>query len=506
MSGFRFSVPALIVGLIFISTFAIFPVVHAGTFDSSIEITTNPTTSCQLSSTEVTIDGTATAGTPPGQIEQYHTQIIWGDGFQDDETEVAAFGAEDPSTRAFSGSHTYSTPGSYIIKARVYHQNPNGNDGQADAIDTIAICIVSPLVITKTADTTFIRAWTWGIDKSADQTALTLSDGQLFSVNYSVTTSAVSLDSAWAVGGNISITNPIGNPTLTVNSVTDILSDATVAVVNCPSTTIASGATLVCTYSAALSDASSRTNTASVDTDIDVLDASSAAVPVTFGSPTTENDECVTVDDTNEAGPQNEVVCSGDAPEVFNYSVTFGKNTTAQVPLLCGANSYTNTASFTTNDSSTIGSDGATITADVACIPGCTLTQGYWKTHNATFKGGAPVDDNWTSVGASAEGTIFSSSINWFNVFWTAPQGGNVWYQLAHQYMAAVLNINNGAGAPSSVSTALPLAQTWLVNNSPTAKLKAKDAANAAGWASLFGSYNEGLIGPGHCSEDSNSI
>ena len=43
----------------------------------------------------------------------------------------------------------------------------------------------------------------------------------------------------------------------------------------------------------------------------------------------------------------------------------------------------------------------AVVPIDVLCVEGCTLTQGYWKTHNVSFKGGASAkaDPTWCEIG-----------------------------------------------------------------------------------------------------------
>ena len=174
------------------------------------------------------------------------------------------------------------------------------------------------------------------------------------------------------------------------------------------------------------------------------------------------------------------------------------------MPLICGVNEYTNTASFVTNDTTATDDASWTINATVACIPGCTLTQGYWKTHNASFKGGAPLDDTWDQILALKEQTPFYlSGGTWFKVFWTPPSGGNAYYQLAHQYMAAKLNSLNGAGMSPAVTTAFNSATTLLTSANPTAIGTLKGAAKN-NWVNLvgtLGNYNEGNAGVPHCSE-----
>ena len=136
----------------------------------------------------------------------------------------------------------------------------------------------------------------------------------------------------------------------------------------------------------------------------------------------------------------------------------------------------------------------------VEVLTGCTLTQGYWKTHSEL--GPAPYDDTWALLAAGASTILPGSSQTWYEVFQTPPKGGNVWYQLAHQWMAAYLNSLTGAAMPADVASALTDAEAWLAAHSPAENLKAKNAPEAAAWASLLGSYNEGEVGPGHCEDE----
>lgn len=149
-----------------------------------------------------------------------------------------------------------------------------------------------------------------------------------------------------------------------------------------------------------------------------------------------------------------------------------------------------------------ITSASVTIPVTVACAQGCTLTQGYWKTHSEF--GPAPYDNTWAQLPNGASTTFFLSGQTWFQVFWTAPSG-NVYYQLAHQYMAAVLNKLNGASSTTAVDAAIASATTFFTTYTPAqAGAFAKSSAarsSALALASTLASYNEGAIGPGHCDQ-----
>ena len=199
-------------------------------------------------------------------------------------------------------------------------------------------------------------------------------------------------------------------------------------------------------------------------------------------------------------------VSVGDTlPKTFGYVRTFGPFTGDQ----CGEHKFPNTASFVTNDTGATGDSSWLVTVTVPCPTGCTLTQGYWKTHSEY--GPAPEDENWYNLGdvdndGTSEGpdeTFFLSGQTWYEVFWTAPKKGNVYYILAHQYQAAVLNILAGADSPQSVDDAIAWAESFFDTYTPTSSFSKTLKNQATKYAGTLGSYNEGDIGPGHCSEDS---
>lgn len=381
--------------------------------------------------------------------------------------------------------------------------------------DSVRILAVLPLLVEKTADTSYDRDWDWTIDKSADQSELDLEEGETATVNYEVALDATSEDLNHSVSGTITITNPVGNPDATVESISDVLDVAGAATVNCAvalPAVLAGGDSLVCTYISA-SDGTDALNEVTVETSGDIP-GGSAAADVNWGEPTNITDECVTVNDTNVNFPGPDViVCESDADKTIEYSVVLGsEGTDADVVLQCGENEHPNVADFVTNDSQETGDDNWSVLANVNCFLGCTLTQGYWKNHSQ--EGPAPYDENWALLGdfdgdsnEEQEGELLAgSTMTWLEVFNTAPKKGNVWLQLAHQWMAAYLNSLTGADVPADVQLALDGAETWLTNHSPDDNLKAADAPEAHEWAELLASYNEGTVGPGHCTEETEEL
>jgi hypothetical protein len=346
------------------------------------------------------------------------------------------------------------------------------------------------VVVKKSATTTYQRQWNWNITKTGDQSNLTLASGQLFPVNYSVTVQAVAVDSKWKVSGQISFQNKSSQPA-TIEAVTDVISGGIIASVDCSKEfpfTLPAGFTQVCSYEAELPDGSDRTNTATVVTSGDVP-GSSVTIPFSFGSPAVELDECITVED-DQFGSLG-TVCASEAPKTFTYTLNVGGQE------VCGEYQFANTASFLTNDTGTKGSAKFIVNFDIPCDGACTLTPGYWKTHSKY--GPAPYDSTWALLGE--DNLFFLSGATNYQVLWSSPSGGNAYYILAHAYIAAKLNILNGASTTSSVDAALSFAESFFNTYSPASTLSRSVRNAAIAQAEVLDNYNNGLIGPGHCSK-----
>lgn len=360
------------------------------------------------------------------------------------------------------------------------------------------------LQVSKTAVTEFDRQYHWDIEKTVKPAELTLSSGQLYDVSYEVTVKTTGYtDGNYRVRGDIVISNPAPMDA-ELTAVIDTLSSLTLDCqsLTVPALTVPAGGTLTCTYTASLPDGETRTNTATVSLRNYTYDYNKVATPaagttsfsgtavVSFASATMhEIDKCVDV--TDNLADRLGTVCVDDAQKTFEYKYTVGPYEA------CGNYEVNNTAKFTTEDKGLTGSASATVKITVPCAVGCTLTQGYWKTHSSY--GPAPYDDNWAKIGENT--SFFRSGKSWYQVFWTAP-AGNVYYNLAHQYMAARLNILNGAD-PAEVSAALAQATTLFETYTPAqvAGLKGNAKLTWTSLASLLDQYNNGYIGPGHCSE-----
>jgi hypothetical protein len=368
------------------------------------------------------------------------------------------------------------------------------------------------LDVTKDADESFGRTYEWSIAKSADQTAVELMPGQQLLVNYSVTVDVIGqTEDGFHVEGDITVTNPNPDRDADLTGVTDAISDFGAATVDCPSLTVLAGDSLTCSYEADLPDDTTRTNTATatqqnydfdsagIGTESGTTDYSGTASIDFTGATVAETDECIDVNDTI-AGSLGTVCVGVDTlPKTFTYSEFVGPYSEAE----CGEHDVPNTADFLTNDTGATGESSWNVHVTVPCPQGCTLTQGYWKTHSEF--GPAPEDLNWENLpgGLGADTEFFLSGQTWYEVFWTAPRKGNAYYILAHQYEAAVLNILNGASSTTEVDAAIAWAEAFFGSHAPTDQLSKAERAAVIQNAGILGSYNEGDIGPGHCTEDS---
>ena len=105
--------------------------------------------------------------------------------------------------------------------AAVYVYNPesNGDTGLTAPINPntlvpyglshMSFCYDYEVKVTKTADTSLTRTWSWDIDKTVAVPDVTLSTGQVYTASYAVTLTATGyVDSDWAAAGTITVLNP----------------------------------------------------------------------------------------------------------------------------------------------------------------------------------------------------------------------------------------------------------------------------------------------------------
>jgi hypothetical protein len=141
-------------------------------------------------------------------------------------------------------------------------------------------------------------------------------------------------------------------------------------------------------------------------------------------------------------------------------------------------------------------------TATVTCATafcdsngGCTFTQGYWKTHGPIPTGN---NTNVWPVSSLMLGTVDYTDLQLQAIFDTPAQGNGL-IALAHQLIAAKLNVASGADE-TDVAAAIAAADA-LIGGLVVPPVGGGSLANAATSAlnGTLTSFNEGTIGPGHC-------
>ncbi|HKI57391.1 MAG TPA: hypothetical protein VKB31_09590, partial [Trueperaceae bacterium] len=175
---------------------------------------------------------------------------------------------------------------------------------------------------------------------------------------------------------------------------------------------------------------------------------------------------------------------ASDGTVTYSYDVVV----TAGASLPCDT-SYplNNTAGIQGAD--TTASLGLTLSTGTCSSPpppsGNVYTQGYWKNHTS--------NPAWADVGGP-DAPFFYSGMSWIELFNTPPSHGNAYIQLAHQYMAAVLNVDSGAAASPDVQAAMSWAYTYFDNasNKPSSYT---DAQQARYYANVLDAYNNSTGG-----------
>jgi hypothetical protein len=129
--------------------------------------------------------------------------------------------------------------------------------------------------------------------------------------------------------------------------------------------------------------------------------------------------------------------------------------------------------------------------------PNCTLTQGYWKTHGP---GGCVAGNNTNEwpVTLLTLGTVTYTDLEVCSILNT-PAAGNGLIVLAHQLIAAKLNVAKGADGTAvaqAIADADALIGGLVIPPVGTGFLAASATSTLTG---TLTSYNEGAIGPGHC-------
>jgi hypothetical protein len=207
------------------------------------------------------------------------------------------------------------------------------------------------------------------------------------------------------------------------------------------------------------------------------------------------------------ASPSTYTVHASYAPPVFNTG-TFWEPLSSFGAACGDALNFAVYAEFVylADDGTVLATQSGTVMSDdrhapynVCCASedlGCTLTQGFWKTH----------PEAWPVASMDIGGRTYSQA-ELLTVLWW-PVRGDASVNLAHQYIAARLNAAAGASTSDSVSGALTSADAWFAANAdadgalPYGVASASANGATGGWlAWSLTSFNEGSTGTPHCDD-----
>jgi hypothetical protein len=143
----------------------------------------------------------------------------------------------------------------------------------------------------------------------------------------------------------------------------------------------------------------------------------------------------------------------------------------------------------------------ATLTVDTGeckpkpANPGCTVTQGYWKNHDWPTHSIWPPSTlaTWPDINGFK---FFDSNMEWPDVLNVEPRG-DAYLILAHQYIAAILNQQNGAYVPEAVRQTLVDAYGYFSLSAAQRSTVSRDLLLQ--WKDVLDAYNNGLGGVPHC-------
>ncbi len=210
------------------------------------------------------------------------------------------------------------------------------------------------------------------------------------------------------------------------------------------------------------------------------------------GQPTTvEVDESATVTDVEHCPTGFSCAPSATGPWTFSDSGAVSFHKTITNDEVCDATAELhNVATLTESDTQETRMAEAVVHLTAPpCPVGCVLSQGFWKTH-----------PNAWPAGHDPDASFFSSGKTWLEVLWTAPRG-DAYFILAHQYIAAALNVAAGAVMPSDVQDAFNDATDWFNTHNPGVPASSSDGQTAIHLAEILAAFNEGMKGVPHCEE-----
>lgn len=303
-------------------------------------------------------------------------------------------------------------------------------------------CTGSTLVVTKSANTSLTRTYTWGITKSVDNSQINTSGSATFNYTVNVTHDA-GTDSAWQVTGTIRVSNPTGSD-ISAIEVTDSLdagSNGVCTVTGGTGLTVPAGShedlPYTCTFSTA-PNPTAGTNTATAawtngpTVATHSYDFGAATINVVDGS--------VNVTDTL-GGSLGTVTYTDPSPKTFTYPETFTDRAGT-----CTA--HPNTATFIATDNPNVtGSDSKSVRV---CV-GADLTVSKTATGAFTSSISKAVDNSRINTYSGGSAT-FNYTVTVTESGWNVT--GTITVTNPNDWEAVTVNLSDGnlSGATCTIT------------------------------------------------------
>lgn len=369
----------------------------------------------------------------------------------------------DPSRTTYTYQGTVTgDPGTCTVNTNTARVGLSTDGTVLDTVlDTASVdvtdCQGADLTVSKTADTSFTRAYTWSIAKAVDKTRVELSSSTLSATfNYTVDVNQTGFsDSGFGIAGKITITNPNDWEAITLTSLTDTLDQGGTCKLDPGPYVVPESGSLDVNYTCT-SDGTTTKNTGTANWDNAAYSTPTGTAgkdaTVAFTTPTTVKGQTITPTDAFNGGAglnlctlDSTQPCTLTAVDAAPFtSATYHYSRTIPAPGVPGCKSYTNTATIDTVPPQ---SSSKTVTVCNTSTP--PLTPGYWKNH-LTYDSKHPNDPytqkfltqylNGYAVDTTAKATAV---FNGMNCAFSSDQGAVGC--LAGHLLAAKLNVANKA-------------------------------------------------------------
>ncbi len=322
----------------------------------------------------------------------------------------------DASPKAFTYAYTVAgTAGTCVTQDNTASYRTNTSATSGSASKSVKLCVGKDLTVAKTATPTFTRTYAWAISKDVDKTYIAQS-GDTATFNYTVNASQTGVaDSGWQVTGTITVTNPNDWEDVTVNVSDAINNGGACTVVGGASLLVPKSATATATYTCTYGSAPSAV--AFTNTGTATWDSAAAYTPTgtasgtasgAFSTPSSTVDPAITVIDTFDGVPTTlGTLTATNAPPFATQTFTYSHTVTSSAGT---CRSVANTATFTSNTTTTAGSASKSVKLCVG--KDLTVAKTATPTFTRTYTWAISKDVDKTYIAQAGDTATFNYTVN----------------------------------------------------------------------------------------------